>query len=83
MSLRESWRDKDREEESVDGIAHCDFAKREKKRGCGGVGGWWWRKVLYMCVKTLDSSGQTHNAGMRCSLLSLPPESVSKSSDAV
>lgn len=45
MSLRESWRDKDREEESVDGIAHCDFAKREKEREVWGGG-----ERCYTCV---------------------------------
>lgn len=29
-----SWRDKDREEESVDGIAQCDIAKREAGERC-------------------------------------------------
>lgn len=54
-----SWRDKDREEESVDGITHCDFAKRKE--------GERWRTCA--CVKTLDGSGQKHKAGMRRSLL--------------
>lgn len=39
-----SWRDKDREEESVDGIAHCDFAKKKEGAIC---------YVLYVFVETL------------------------------
>lgn len=65
-----SLRDETRTERGVRGW-NCSLWLCKEKRG---------RKVQYVCVKTLDSSGRKRNAQMRCSLLSVRPKSARESS---
>lgn len=52
-----SWGDKDREEESVDGIAHCDFAKRKARERCETCV---WKLLIAMGGKIM-ADGDVHS----------------------